>query len=259
MPDIIPVSESQRQVCNEIIYEKFDYPVSLAISNNDLMFLFWLHQTGSVDESLLGYFRSGVIHGEIIRRNIADFFDSNQRIKILDFASGHGRVSRFLPAISSVDKVAIADIKPSAVSFQQETLGFDGFVVPEHPEELKALGESPDMIIVSSLFTHLNNNLFGRWINSLAHLLKPGGVLAVSIHLLDTNEEPEFLYREKSEEDIFPEISDNLAGRKIYGLTHLNMKSFSKILDGSFGPKYSIIKRQDWGDSQVLFSIRKEG
>ena len=115
-----------------------------------------------------------------------------------------------------------------------------------------------DYIIVSSLFTHLNENLFSDWIRALGLILNVNGVLAVSLHIIETGNANEFRYSEKSEDDLFPETEESLGGKNIYGLTHITRGVYYSILEKNLGSKYSVIGEQDWAGSQRLISIRKE-
>ncbi|MGH9361358.1 MAG: class I SAM-dependent methyltransferase, partial [Thermoanaerobaculia bacterium] len=100
--------------------------------------------------------------------------------RLLDFAGGYGRVTRFIAHDLPPERVWAADIDARAVGFQMERFGVRGFLSTPVPEELAA-GEF-DAVLVSSLFTHLPAATFGRWLARLWKLTAPGGLLAFSIH-----------------------------------------------------------------------------
>jgi SAM-dependent methyltransferase len=256
MPQILPLEEQSKKIFGKVNTDTTYSNSNLHISKNDLMFLFWLHHSKTIDPALSGYFRTGLMQADIIRKAIKDFFPQKDEIQILDFASGHGRVSRYFKSFLRADQITISDIKGNAVDFQYDTFGYRGFVATANPEEIDYKRHF-DFIVVSSLFTHLNKDLFGRWLKTLWNLLNDKGVLSISVHLLDGNDKEEFKYVENSEEDLFPETSENLSGKSIYGLAHLNEKALEAILKNSFQAKFSVVDKRDWAGSQILYSIKK--
>ncbi len=254
-PDILPFSKKATQIFKTINFDKIHTDTNLDISKNDLMFLFWLHQTSSIEHALTGYFKSGLTQVNTVNELLDKHFADSKKINILDFASGHGRVSRYFKNIFPANQITVADIKDNAVSFQKDIFGYKGFTVPSNPLDMN-YKDHFDFILVSSLFTHLNIDLFTKWITALGELLNKNGVLAISLHLLNTNSD-DFRYTEKSEDDLFPETSESLRGKNIYGLTYISRKSFTEILENNLGFKYEIIDEHDWAGSQVLFCIRR--
>jgi ubiquinone/menaquinone biosynthesis C-methylase UbiE len=255
IPDVLPLSEKAayifQKICTEKVYEKTD----LRISKSDLMFLFWLHQTGTIENALTGYFQSGLTQADSMRELLIEQGFNLQNIKLLDFASGHGRVSRYFKAFLPVENICISDIKSNAVEFQSKTFKYKGFTAPANPLLLNT-ENTFDFISVSSLFTHLNKDLFGKWIAVLGRLLNNGGILALSIHKIDSNIS-NFQYAEVSEEDLFPETEENLSGKNIYGITYLSLTSLNNILLEHLPFKFEIVDERRWGDSQYLISVKR--
>src|SRR5271165_878115 len=56
--------------------------------------------------------------------------------RFLDFASGYGRVTRFLVQEIAPERVWVSEISASAVEFQKANLGVNGFVSASHPNDL---------------------------------------------------------------------------------------------------------------------------
>jgi SAM-dependent methyltransferase len=254
-PRVLPLSNQASRIFQSINVDTIHADTNLEISKDDLMFLFWLHQTGSVEGALSGYFQSGLTQISVVSKLLERQFADPASITILDFASGHGRLSRYLKNVLPANRVLIADIKENAVSYQRDAFGYAGFTAPANPFDMTYEGEF-DYILVSSLFTHLNKDLFSEWLTALGKMLKTNGVLSISLHILHTDSDS-FQYVERSEDDLFPQTSDSLSGKNIYGLTHLSRSSFVGILEKSVGPKWKIIDEQDWAGSQVLFTVRK--
>jgi len=128
------------------------------------------------------YLQSGLALWGALRRVVEWRFGDLGRVgKLLDFASGYGRVTRFLVRDLVPARVWVADVAPAAVEFQRRQFGVHGFVSAARPEALDC-GERFDCILVSSLFTHLPEETFASWLRRLWELLAPGGLLAWSVH-----------------------------------------------------------------------------
>lgn len=155
----------------------------LAIDARDEMLGFLVDAfEGDRERALFQYFRSGwsIADGmfQILRWR---FGDPGRIEKLLDFASGYGRVTRFLVREVPPERVWVADVYAEGVHFQEERFGVHGIVSTIRPEDF-AFGERFDAILVTSLFTHLPEERFVDWLRVLRSLLTPGGVLAFSTH-----------------------------------------------------------------------------
>lgn len=101
--------------------------------------------------------------------------------RLLDFASGFGRLTRFLVQEMPPSAIVVSDIQAEAVEVQRRTFGVDGFVSVTDPARLRC-SDSFDLIFVASLFTHLPEHRFLAWLGTLMDLLTPGGMLVFSVH-----------------------------------------------------------------------------
>ena len=161
---------------------------NLAIHSADDMMNHFLWNYGEdgrgwrLEQALSAYFRSGLVIWEHQRRLLKWRFGDLSRVEgVLDFASGYGRATRFMIHELGADRVWAAEIDPEAVRFQEEVLGAHGLLSTPVPEEL-ASPRRFDAVLVSSLFTHLPEATFRRWLARLWSLVAPGGVLAFSVH-----------------------------------------------------------------------------
>jgi hypothetical protein len=162
--------------------------VDLAIDDRDEMlgFLVSSHR-GDRDRALFQYFQSGEsIAGSLAQvlrwRFGGDGVSDPGRIRsLLDFASGYGRVTRFLVREVPAARIWVADVYAGGVQFQAERFGVHGVVSAIRPEDF-AIAERFDAILVTSLFTHLPEERFVAWLRLLLGLLNPGGLLAFSVH-----------------------------------------------------------------------------
>lgn len=157
--------------------------VDLALDDRDEMlgFLVKSHR-GDRDSALFQYFQSGEsiarCLGQVLRWR---FGDSGHIRGLLDFASGYGRVTRFLVREVPAARVWVADVYADGVRFQEERFGVHALVSAIRPEDF-ACAERFDVILVTSLFTHLPEERFVAWLRVLLGLLNPGGLLAFSAH-----------------------------------------------------------------------------
>lgn len=157
--------------------------VDLAIDERDEMlgFLVDSHE-GDRERALFTYFRSGLSIADAMTQILRWRFGDLGRVeRLLDFASGYGRVVRFLLRDFPPERVWISDIYGGAVAFQRERFGVRGVVSTVRPEDF-ACGETFDAILVTSLFTHLPEERFASWLRVLLGLLRPGGTLVFSVH-----------------------------------------------------------------------------
>jgi hypothetical protein len=151
---------------------------NIRVSPADEMYLFILEACGGDRIAAFDlYFQSGIESAHIYQRVLENCFPIEDPPRlVLDFASGYGRVSRFLPAMVAEDSIWVADILEPAVVFQTKQFGFNGFVSSSVPEEL-TVTERFDAIFVWSLFTHLPGATFTRWLRALFAQFTSRGVL----------------------------------------------------------------------------------
>lgn len=178
--------------------------VSLVIHPDDemLSFLVAAHD-GDRDQGLAAYVSSALR----IDRTLGPIVETWLREHggdphVLDFASGYGRVSRFLARRVPAGRLWVSDILAPAVEFQREALGFEGFVSHTEPNALVCT-ERFDVILVTSLFTHLPRTTFTTWLARLLALLTPGGLLVLTTHdvslLGEHGQGQDFLFQAVSE------------------------------------------------------------
>jgi SAM-dependent methyltransferase len=165
-------------LCDDIVASGVD----LGVHAEDEMFRLFFYRLGHQGAALASYFRSGAAIWESLRRVLEWRWGDVARVgSLLDFASGYGRVSRFIARALPPERVWVADVYAEGVRFQEERFGVHGLVSTAEPE---AFGTPRrfDCIFVSSLFTHLPERTFTRWLARLWSLVVPGGVLAFSVH-----------------------------------------------------------------------------
>jgi SAM-dependent methyltransferase len=159
----------------------------------------------SREAAAIGYFATG---HQIFRtvREIAEWrFGRFAGVRsFLDFASGYGRLTRFLVRDLPPERITVAEIDPAAVRFQQSVLGVNGLVSGADPEALR-FPRLFDMVFAASFFSHLPSLSFGPWLRRLHAAVSPGGLLVFSVHDMhllpdaETDERAGIVFRPTSE------------------------------------------------------------
>jgi SAM-dependent methyltransferase len=213
--------------------------LELAIDARDEMLEFLAgFYDGDREQALFHYFRSGASIAASLEQILRWRFGEPAGIgKLLDFASGYGRVSRFLVREIPPQRVWAADVYAGGVRFQEERLGVHGIASTVQPERFSC-AERFDAILVTSLFTHLPEERFRQWLRVLLGCLAPGGMLLFSTHspeLLPPGVEMPaegFCFRETSESRTL-DTSD-------YGSTWVTEEFVSAALEQAAGPGVSL-------------------
>lgn len=130
------------------------------------------------DQALTSYFRNGIDQFALVR-HIAGWRGHPRRM--LDFASGYGRLTRFLVHEKLADEVTVSDILEGGMEFQREQFGVRTILSKTDPARFEA-PDRYDLIFVASLFTHLPPSTFTAWLRRLAELLEREGLLIFSVH-----------------------------------------------------------------------------
>ncbi len=190
------------------------------IHKDDEMFAFTLGKNlRDRDLSACGYFETGKSIADSVGQLVKWKFGGFQNVnRFLDFASGYGRVTRFLVQEIEPQRVWVSDISAPAVEFQKSNLGVHGFVSASRPDALE-VAERFDCILVCSLFSHLPASTFVPWLEKIYSLLAPNGLLIISTHDESLSgggpsDGPVFWFKEKSEIDTL--------NKKEYGSTVVN-------------------------------------
>ena len=100
--------------------------------------------------------------------------------RVLDFGCGCGRVIRHLRHLPA--ELHGCDTNPVAVDWCAEHLPFGRFAVNALESPLEYDDEAFDLVYAFSVFTHLPHGLQSHWMSELRRVLKPGGVLVLSVH-----------------------------------------------------------------------------
>ena len=130
------------------------------------------------DRAITNYFQNGLDQFHLVR-HIASWRGHSGRM--LDFASGYGRLTRFLVHEHLADEITVSDILEGGMDFQASQFGVRTILSTTNPANFSA-PERYDLIFVASLFTHLPPATFTPWLRRLADLLTERGLLIFTVH-----------------------------------------------------------------------------
>ena len=208
------------------IKEEYDITgFNTAIHKNDLMFAFHLNSfPDDPVEALFSYYRVGYTTAENLLK-IAENFGIKPG-RLLDFGSGYGRVSRFLPSCFPDADCVVSEVKAQAIDFQEQELSLSGVRHGHRSEEYPH--EEYELILALSVFTHLPQTLFRDWMQALTQRLRPTGAMVFTFLDQARDESREILknfsqgnsgfeYIQRSEDSYFNFVADHIRDDQDYG------------------------------------------
>jgi SAM-dependent methyltransferase len=127
----------------------------------------------SPDGGLRHYFKGGYADAEQLMTTIESLGVNMESLRVLEFAAGYGRLTRHLKRLC---QLSVGDIHPEAVEFVRKHCGCKAYLSSSDPDKLE-ISDKFDVVAVISLFSHLPDKTFGRWLEALYKTLVPGGYL----------------------------------------------------------------------------------
>lgn len=106
-----------------------------------------------------------------------------KNISILDWGCGPGRIIRHMPdVVNNNCKFFATDYNAKSIAWCSENLPKVQFNKNELNASLPYNDNSMDVIYGISIFTHLSEQLHYDWFNELFRVLKPNGIMLLSMH-----------------------------------------------------------------------------
>jgi SAM-dependent methyltransferase len=150
------------------------------VHEEDLLFDFILGQFGQ-DAGIQGYFEGGRNDAARAMASLQKVHTTDSPLRVLEFASGYGRITRHSGTVFAGHSYTASDIHPQACEFIKTYLGVRSLESTTDPDSLP-FDEKWDFIFVFSLFSHLPDKSFGRWLQALYDRLDVGGSLLFTTH-----------------------------------------------------------------------------
>jgi SAM-dependent methyltransferase len=168
--------------------------------------------------AVLYYAKGWQIFQTIQRLGASRFGEFRKTPRLLDFASGHGRVTRFLARELDPSRISVAEILEDAVSFQRDYFGVEGLLSSPEPEQFECKSSFP-LIVVSSFFSHIAPAAFSGWLAALLGCLEPDGLLLFSTLSGELSSDPAGAGEAGS---LFvPQSETNRLDKNAYGTTYV--------------------------------------
>ncbi len=161
---------------------------------------------------------------------------------VLDFGCGCGRVMRHWQSVAGPSFFG-TDYNPDLVDWCSNNIPYARFSVNDLWPPLDYKDSSFDFIYALSVFTHLPEDLQRPWVEEMARVLTPGGVLLLTVHgshylkELSSEEQESFLQGEL----VVREIEQ--AGSNVCGAYHPS----SYLRRGAFGEYFEMIDHIERG------------
>lgn len=204
----------------------FDLPrnLDMGISKNDMMVRHYINNGFDAKSAIRAYLVRGLGLLDIVEKVAERKWGRAWPFKIgpfLDFASGYGTLERHLVNIVSPDDIYTSDIKEMGIRFQVDKFKVNGISSSFRPEEFQP-GIKFKFIFVASLFSHLPENLFVKWLKQLWDTLDKDGVLVFTVHDISLiTSQKNFAYFPVSE-DSQSVVKDRLLKPESYGTAYVS-------------------------------------
>jgi SAM-dependent methyltransferase len=253
------LSAKDNQIISAFVQDQIEKPrtFNAAISKQDEMYLFALkHFNGDTNRACVELLTTGKQSMDVVRQIIQWNFKCFDNLSnFLDFASGYGRLTRFLIQELSPHHIWVCDIYEDAVKFQQKQFGVEGLVSARNPENF-IVDKKFDCIFVASLFSHLPKKQFISWLKRLYELLSPKGLLIFSVH--DVSVLPAHLKMGEEGMLFIPESESRSLDMKDYGTTYVTESFIGKVIKEVSGRSSYYRKKRGLWWFQDIYVVQKD-
>ncbi|HGH7183323.1 class I SAM-dependent methyltransferase [Bacillus cereus] len=251
--------EENKNLISQIAH---NYNVNANIHPEDHIFQFLVTNPvfPSKKEAIDYYFNDGQNSAQILLDLITSFYPpTDNPIKLLEFASGYGCVTRHLLNLQANLNITACDIHEKAITFIENTLNHSSILSHPEPEHLKLAASTYDIVFCLSFFSHMPDTTWFRWLQTLYSAVSPGGLFIFTTHGYQSKKyfgfpnlnEQGYWFLSSSEQF---DLDVNQYGQMIVSPSYVCSKI--KLL-----PYNPIIKRFTegfWWEHQDLWVIKKE-
>jgi len=129
------------------------------------------------EQAIRQYFEEGRSCCAVIRDLLVSLgYDLKQRVSLLEFGAGFGKLTRHWVQALPKAEVTACDPRQKAVDFISAHFGIEAALSPDAPERL-ASGGDYDVVLVPSLFLEAPPATWGIWLKAVYGQVKKGGHL----------------------------------------------------------------------------------
>ncbi|PGZ93613.1 methyltransferase [Bacillus pseudomycoides] len=154
------------------------------IHENDHIFRFVMEHPSfsSGEQAIEYYFNDGQKSASLFMELIQELLEVKEEpTQVLEFASGYGRITRYLLNQERKLDITACDIHEEAVNFIKEKLSAKVLLSHTQPE-LFTVPHSYHVVFALSFFSHIPDSTWFRWLKTLYNTLQPGGLLIFTTH-----------------------------------------------------------------------------
>lgn len=207
---------------------KLFHSINKKVHPNCEMFLIKKKQMPEPGAAFHNYFYTSGFFAENMRAFLFKEDCDLKQKRILDFASGYGRMTRYLVHIFG--EVVVSDIEQEMLDFNRIEFGTRGFLSFEDLEKVSFPDEKYDVVFCCSLFTHLHPLIWRSWFDRLSKLVADPGYFIFSTRSRKFAEQKGCVF----EGDIhFNALNENPArlDLKRYGQTSIDQSYIENLAD----------------------------
>lgn len=179
--DLVAIDEWKRYYIS-----KYGDDFNLDIAKTDEMLLHFYKVIENIPSKFSDHTRSWLNYfkiGEKISSSIMKLAEnqlSKNNLKVLDFASGYGRVARFFDHKENIE-LTVSDIDKRAMEYCSNNLGLTTVLSSLDPKDT-SFNTNFDLIYIISLFSHFAIDPWDSWMRKILDLLNEQGTLVFSYH-----------------------------------------------------------------------------
>ena len=242
-----------------IINSAIRYGVSPEIHSEDFIFQFVVNhpQFQSQELAVDYYFQDGQKSCTKLISQIKEIFpESEKKIKLLEFASGYGCVTRHLAKHHGFIETMACDIHESAIDFLRNKLNVPVIQSKSIPEDLH-LKDEYDVVFALSFFSHMPHRTWSRWLKKLYDLTAAGGCLIFTTHGLSSR----INYGNPVIPDngfwFAPQSEQKDLDTSEYGSTIVSLDFVTNAVKQNLTDTIWLYRHAYWWEHQDLYVIRK--
>lgn len=162
------------------------YGVNPVVHDADFIFHFFAHHPGFRGipyEAVRRYFDSGATSTAQLRSIVFDRLGVERKrpVRLLEFASGYGCVTRHLDRFRTDFDVVACDIHQAATEFIERQLGVRTLLSKTIPEDIVPAADF-DVAFALSFFSHMPERTWTRWLAKLLDFVPVGGHVVFTTH-----------------------------------------------------------------------------